>query len=130
MQSMDTDHSPDSPWSVTSYRTAIMLECGAGLTGQLYLTHSERRPPNIPKRKSTSIVSSNWQHKLLYFHYKSVKLDGLCRQNKIWTFGNPFQSKKLPTCTLNSDLQSLYMLPIEDSQIILPKIIPMSHRNI
>ena len=32
-----------------------------------------------------------------YFHYKSVKLDVLCRQNK--TFGNPFQSKKLPICT-------------------------------
>ena len=64
------------------------------------LSHSERRPKIfIPKRKSTSIVSSNWQHKFLYFHYKSVKLDVLCRQNKIWTFGNPFQSKKLPICT-------------------------------
>ena len=31
----------------------------------------------------------------LYFHYKSVKLDVLGRQNKIWTFGNPFQSKKV-----------------------------------
>ena len=38
------------------------------------LTHSERRSQIfIPKRKSTSIVSSNWQHKFLYFHYKSVK---------------------------------------------------------
>ena len=52
----------------------------------VWLTLSERRPPN-------------WQHKFLYFHYKlSVKLDVLCRQNKIWTFGNPFQSKKLPIC--------------------------------
>ena len=66
-----------------------------------WLTHSERRPQIfIPKRKSTSVVSSNWQHKFLYYHYKSVnKLDVLCRQNKIWTFGNPFQSKKLPICT-------------------------------
>ena len=53
----------------------------------------------IPKRKWTSIVSSNWQQKFLYFHHKSVKLDVLGRQNKIWTFGNPFQSKKLPICT-------------------------------
>ena len=57
----------------------------------------------IPKRKYilyTSILSSNWhEQKFLYFHYKSVKLDVLCRQNKIWTFGNPFQSKKLPICT-------------------------------
>ena len=66
----------------------------------------------IPKRKWTSIVSSNWQQKCLYFHYKPVKLDVLGRQNKIWTFGNPFKSKKLPICTLNSDLQSFYMLPI------------------
>ena len=59
--------------------------------GITHLTHSEWRSQIfIPKRKSTSIVSSNWQHKFLYFHYKSVKLDVLCRQNKIWTFGNPF----------------------------------------
>ena len=45
------------------------------------------------------IVSSNWQQKFLYFHYKSVKLVVLGRQNKIWTFGNPFQSKNLPICT-------------------------------
>ena len=66
----------------------------------LYLTHSEWRPQIfIPKRKSTSIVSSNWQHKFLYFHYKSVKFDVLCTQNKILTFGHPFHSKKLPICT-------------------------------
>ena len=58
------------------------------------------------------ILSSNWQDKFLYFHYKSVKLDVLCRQNKIWTFGHPFPSKKLPICTQNSDLKSVYILPI------------------
>ena len=64
------------------------------------LIHSEWRPQIfIPKRKWTSIVSSNWQQKCLYFHYKLVKLNVLCRQNKIWTFGNPFHSKKLPICT-------------------------------
>ena len=41
------------------------------------LTHSERKPQiYIPKRKSTSIVSSivssNWQHKFLYFHCKHI----------------------------------------------------------
>ena len=77
------------------------------------LTHSERRPKNIYSQagKKPSISSSNWQHKFLYFHYKS-KLDVLCTQNKIWTFGHPFQSKKLPICTQNSDLQYLYMSPI------------------
>ena len=49
---------------------------------ELALTHSEQRPQIfISKRKSTCIVSSNWQHKFLYFHYKSVKLDVLCGQN-------------------------------------------------
>ena len=44
------------------------------------LTHSERRPPNIYSLEgNTSISSSNWQHKFLYFHYKSVKLDVLFR---------------------------------------------------
>ena len=59
------------------------------------LTHSERRPQNIfSLEEITSILSSNWQHKFLYFHYKSVKLDVLFRQTKIWTFCHPFQSKK------------------------------------
>ena len=32
-----------------------------------------------------SILSSNWQHKFLYFYYKSVKCVVLCRQNmNIW----------------------------------------------
>lgn len=40
----------------------------------IFLTHWERRPQIfIPKRKSISIASSNWQHKFLYFHDKSVK---------------------------------------------------------
>ena len=68
-----------------------------------------KTPKYLFLRGKTSILSSNWQHKFLYFHYKSVKLDVLCRQNKIWTFGHPFQSKKLPICTKNSDFQSLYM---------------------
>ena len=42
-----------------------------------------------------------------------MNLDVLCRQNKIWTFGNPFQSKIVANLHLeSSDLQSLYMLPI------------------
>ena len=80
-------------------------------TGITRLTHSERRPQIfIPKRKSTSIVSSNGKHKFLYFHYKSVKPDVLCRQNRIlWTFGNPFQSKKLPMCTLTVTLHIAHL---------------------
>ena len=46
-------------------------------------------------RGKKNILSSNWQHKFHYFHYKSVKLDVLFRQNKIWTFGHPCQSKKV-----------------------------------
>ena len=72
---------------------------------KLDLTHSERRPQNyLFLRGKTYILSSNWQHKFLYFHYKSVKLDVLCRQNKIWTFGHPFWSKKLLIFTQNTDL--------------------------
>ena len=92
------------------------------------------KTPNIYYQEEINLYCIiNWQHKFLHFHYKSVKLDVLCRQNKIWTFGNPFQSKKLPICTWNSDLHNLCICcQFEDSQIISPKIIPMSmsHRNI
>ena len=71
-----------------------------------------KTPKYLFSEEKTSILSSNWQHKFLYFHYKSVILNVLCRQSKIWTFGLPFRSKKFPICTQNSDLQSLYMLPI------------------
>ena len=84
----------------------------------------------IPKRKSTSIVSSNWQHKFLYFHYKSVELD-VYSVDKI----------KYEHLAILFNLKSCQFAPkivifnlciccqFEDSQIILPKVIPMSHRN-
>ena len=56
------------------------------------LTHSDKTikfTSQEPKDQPT-IVSSNWQHFHIFSCYKSVKLDVLCRQNKIWTFGNPF----------------------------------------
>ena len=37
----------------------------------------------LKKEGGKCILSSNWQHKFLYFHYKSVKLNVLCSQNKI-----------------------------------------------
>ena len=46
----------------------------------------------------------------------------LCRQDKIWTFGNPFQSKKLPICTRIVIFNLCICCQFEDSQIILPKI--------
>ena len=40
------------------------------------LTHSEWRPQNIYSlEEKKPILLSNWHHKFLYFHYKSVKLD-------------------------------------------------------
>ena len=69
------------------------------------LTHSELFLTR--KKPYHQIGNTNF----FIFYYKLVNLDVLCRQNKIWTFGHPFQSKKLLICT-NSDLQSLYMLPI------------------
>ena len=78
----------------------------------LILTHSGRRPQNIYSQEEINLYCIiELVTEIFYVHYKSVKLDVLCRQNKIWTFGNPFQSKKLPICTWNSYLQSLYMLP-------------------
>ena len=46
----------------------------------------------------------------------------LCRQDKIWTFGNPFQSKKLPICTRIVIFNLCICCQFEDSQIISPKI--------
>ena len=78
----------------------------------------------IFKRKKPLISSSNWQHKFLYFHYKSVKLDVLCR---------PKKNEHLATL---SDLKSCQFAPrivifnlcicckFEDLQIISAKIIP------
>ena len=102
-----------------------------GRIQDFHLAHSERRPQIfIPKRKSTSIVSSNWQQKFLYFHYKSVKLGVLRRQNKIWTFGNPFHLKSCQFAPKVVIFNLCICCQFEDSQIISPKIIPMSHRNI
>ena len=91
------------------------------------------KTPNIfiLKRKKPLFLSSNWQHNFFYFHYKSVKLDVLCRQNKIYEH-----------LAILSNLKSCQFAPriaifnfciccqFEDSQIILPKTIPMSHHNI
>ena len=45
------------------------------------LTHSEQRPQNISSQdeKKKTLLSWNSQHKFLNFHYKSVKLNVLCR---------------------------------------------------
>ena len=89
-----------SPLSVSTFNYTLLF--------LWLLTHSERRPQNkYSLEEKTSILLSNWQHKFLYFHYKS-KLGVLC----IWTFGPPFRCKTLPICTQNSDLQSLFMLSI------------------
>ena len=72
----------DSDKQAKNHPPKKLLQIQGG--GGYPLTHTERRPQIfIPKRKSTSIVSSNWQHKFLYFNYKSVKLDVFCRENKI-----------------------------------------------
>ena len=63
------------------------------------LTHWERRPQNIYSQQEINLYCIiQLATEILYYFYKSLKLDVLCRQNKIWTFGNPFQSKKLPIC--------------------------------
>ena len=53
----------------------------------------------IPKRKETSIVSSNWQHKFLYFYYKSVERDVLCDKIKYEHLASLSNLKQLPICT-------------------------------
>ena len=98
---------------VCSMETSISMLIPIPFHAPFCLTHSEQRPQNIYSQEEMSLYCIiKWQQKFLYFHYKSVKLDVLGRQNKIWKFRNPFQTKKLPICTLSSDLQSLYMLPI------------------
>ena len=74
--------------------------------------NSEWRPQNIHslEEKKYFIIKLATHSSLLSLHIS--KLDVLFRQNKTWTFGHPFQSKKLPICTQKSDLQSFYVLPI------------------
>ena len=71
-------------------------------TGDSLINPFRTKTPNIYSQEEINlycIIKLASYIKFLYFHYKSVKLDVLCRQNKIWKFGNPFQSKKLPICT-------------------------------
>ena len=97
------------------------------------LTHSERRPQNIYSQEEMNLYCIiKLETEFLYFRYKSVKLDVLGRQHKIWTFDNPFQSKKKRSQF--APRRVIFNLCIccqfEDLQIISAKIIPMSHRNI
>ena len=131
MQCMDNtlSLSPFFHWSndMLEYSHSMFGSKGDSLT-LLCITHSEWRPQNIyPKRKWTSIVSSNWQQKFLYFHYKSVKLDVLGRQNKMAILSN------LKSCQFAHRIVIFNLCiccQFEDLQIISPKIIPMSHHNI
>ena len=86
----------------------VYLSCWLRRKMTVILTHSERRPQNIYSQEEINlycIIKLATEISLF-----SLQIN---KQNKIWTFGNPFQSKKLPTCTYNSDLQSVYlMLPI------------------
>ena len=78
-------------------------------------------------------IIKNWQQKVLYFHYKSVKLDIL---------GRVVDKVKYEYLAILSNLKSYQFLhrivifnlciccQFEDLQSISRKIIPMSHRNI
>ena len=66
----------------------------------------------------------------LYFHYKSVKLDVLCRHNK---YKHLTILSNLKSCQFAPRIMIFHLCiccQFEDSQIISPKTIPMSHRNI
>ena len=82
-----------------------------------------------------NILSSNWQHKFLYFHYKLVKLDVLLRQIKyehLPIISNLETSQFAPgivICSLCICCKCYCIMLFEDSQIILPKIVPMSHQH-
>ena len=108
-------------------------------------THDARRTTDDGRRTNerTAIAHSSlrlrWAKNLYsiiklatqisYIHYESVKLDVLCRQNKIWTFDHPFRS----SCQFAPRIVIFNLCiccQFEDSQIILLEIIPMSHHNI
>ena len=85
-----------------------------------YLFPSGNQPLNI--------VSSNWQHKFLY--YKSVKLDVLYKQIE---YEHSAILSNLKSCQFAPKIVVFNLCiccQFEDSQIISPKIIPMSHRNL
>ena len=48
------------------------------------LTHSERSPQNIDSQEEINLYCIiKLATEISYYHYKTVKLDVLCRQNKI-----------------------------------------------
>ena len=70
------------------------------LQSHYHLTHSERRPQNCYSQEEINLYCIiKLATEICLFSLQSGRLDVLCRQNKIRTFGNPFQSKKLPICT-------------------------------
>ena len=90
------------------------------------LTHSETKTPkNIyswaGEQQNQSILSSNWQHKFLYFHCKSVKLD-IC-VDKI-NYENFVILSNLKSCQFAPRISATYYYCIiccqfEDLQFIL-----------
>ena len=94
------------------------------------LTHSEPRPPNlfIPerKKKKKKKIIIKLASQISLYSLQISKTWYLCRQNKIWKFRHPFQSKRLPICS--QDIGNIANLRI--CSLFLPKIIPMSHHNI
>ena len=90
----------------------LYLSCWLRRKMTVILTHSERRPPKYLFPRGNKPLLYHQIGNRNFFIFITNQKNLMCRQNKIWTFGNPFQSKKLPICTYNSDLQSLYMLAI------------------
>ena len=68
------------------------------LRARRILTHSEWRPQNIYSQEEMNLYGIiKLATEISLFSFQISKLDVFCRQNKTWTFGNPFQSKKLPS---------------------------------
>ena len=88
------------------------------------LTHSERRPQKskylFPRGNKPllyrAIVSSSWQHKFLYFHYKSVKLDVLyldkIKYEHLAILSNLKNCQFAPRIVIFNLCIYIYMLPI------------------
>ena len=97
------------------------------------LTHSERRPKNSYSQEEINLFLYHQigNRNFSIFNYKSVKLDVLCIQNEIWDIWLVLSNLK--SCQFAPRLVIFNLCiccQLEDSQIISPKIIRMSHRNI
>ena len=100
------------------------------------ITHSERRPQNIYSQEEiklrlfSPILSSNWQHKFFIFITNQWNLIICVDKMQYEHLAILFNLKNCQFAHRIVIFNLCLCCQFEDLQIILPKIIPISHHNI